>query len=89
MRRIVIIIAALLVSAVGAQAAPQKAPHHPTHRRTASNACGAEQMADQRIIADAIDRNPAMGADMRRMANRMRTQCIRPSAEPLPIYFWE
>jgi hypothetical protein len=37
MRRIVIITATLLVSTLGAQAASQKAPYHPTHRRVASN----------------------------------------------------
>ena len=52
MRRIVIITTTLLVSALAAQAAPQKAPHHPTHRQT----CAAGQLADQRRIVDAIER---------------------------------
>jgi hypothetical protein len=37
MRRIVIITASLLVSTLGAQAAPQKAPYHPAYRSVASN----------------------------------------------------
>ena len=40
MRRIVIIAATLLVSTLGAQAASQKAPHHPAHRWAASNGAG-------------------------------------------------
>ena len=40
MRRIAIIAATLLVSAFGAQAAPQKALHHPAHRWVASNPAG-------------------------------------------------
>ena len=40
MRRIIIITATLLVSTLGAQAAPQKAPYHPPHRSVASNSAG-------------------------------------------------
>jgi hypothetical protein len=73
MRRVIIVTVALLMSALGAQAAPQKAPHHPTHRRVASNsAC----IANQRQVADSIDRYPFMGADMRQLAMEMRTRCL-------------
>ena len=37
MRRIVIITATLVVSTLGAQAAPQKVPYHPPHRSVASS----------------------------------------------------
>jgi hypothetical protein len=40
MRRIAIIAATLLVSAFGAQAAPQKVLHHPAHRWVAGNPAG-------------------------------------------------
>jgi hypothetical protein len=89
MKRIIIVTVALLVSALGAQAAPGKAPHHPAHRQAASNStCPASQLADQRIIADVIDRSPGMGSDMHRMAQRMRTHCIGPSAPTPPEIFF-
>jgi hypothetical protein len=37
MRRIVVITATLLVSTLGAHAAPQQAPYHPAYRSAASN----------------------------------------------------
>ena len=77
MRHVIIIGAALLVSAVAAQAAPRTAPktaaHHSTYRQAASDSgC----LADQRRIADVIDGNPFMGPQMRKLANQMRTRCL-------------
>ena len=68
-----IISAALLASALAAQAAPRNALHHSTHRQAASDSgC----LADQRRIADVIDGNPFMGPQMRKLASQMRTRCL-------------
>ncbi len=79
MKHITIITATLLASALAAQGAPQKAPHHSTHRQMASNSgC----VADQRGIADVIDANPFMGPEMRQLAKEMRTRCLPGSSSP-------
>ena|ERR1700735_4516033 len=82
MRHVIIIGAALLVSAVAAQAAPRTAPktaaHHSTYRQAASDSgC----LADQRRIADVIDGNPFMGPQMHKLAAQMRTRCLPNQAD--------
>lgn len=81
MSRIVIISAILLASVFGAQVALAKAQHHTIHRRAASDT--AECIKYGSRVADVIDANPYMGANMRVLAQRMRRGCI-PSAPPSP-----
>src|SRR5580700_2904626 len=71
MRHVIIISAALLASALAAQAAPRTAAHHSTYRQAATGC-----LADQRRIADVIDGNPFMGPQMRKLANQMRSRCL-------------
>jgi hypothetical protein len=60
MRHIVIITATLLVSTLAAQAASQKVPYHPAHRRVASNLAGIVPTASlppgyRAIVEDSIN----------------------------------
>jgi hypothetical protein len=77
MRHVIIISAALLASALAAQAAPRTAAHHSTYRQPASGC-----LADQRRIADVIDGNPFMGPQMRKLANQMRSRCLPNQSDP-------
>jgi hypothetical protein len=72
-----IIGAALLASALAAQAAPRTAAHHATYRQAASGC-----LADQRRIADVIDGNPFMGPQMRKLASQMRARCLPNQSAP-------
>ena len=75
MRRIVIITAALLVSALGAQAASR----HPAHRQAASSAC----MARQAHIADIIEQNGATSLPaFQQLAKDLRTRCLPQDHNP-------
>jgi hypothetical protein len=72
----IIITATSLVSTLGAHAAAQKAPHHPTHRQAKStSAC----IAEQRPTADLFARLGNLKA-----ANEWRTECmpVNKSAPP-------
>jgi hypothetical protein len=73
MRRIVIITATLLVSALGAQAASQKAPHHPAHRPVASNSAGIGGLPTASLP-------PGFGAIYNDAINDIRRGSAHPSA---------
>ena len=75
MKRIVIITAALLVSAFGAQAASR----HPAHRHAASNsAC----MAHQAKIAAIIESAPGGASAMQEVIQELRSHCLPQDHNP-------